>query len=182
MRFEPAAVDGVHVVELDRLEDERGFFARAFCSREFREHGLVAEVVQANLSHTIRAGTIRGLHYQAAVAAETKLFRCIRGEAYVVAVDARPASPTAWRWTGAHLSADNHRALYVPAECATGYQALTDHVELLYLVSGYYTPAAERGIRPDDPAIGIEWPLPVGAVSEKDASWPLLDVPSSHLT
>lgn len=174
MRFEPTPIEGVFVVDLERFEDERGFFARAFCAREFADHGLVPDVVQANLSHSVRAGTIRGLHYQAAFAPETKLFRCIRGETFHVAIDARESSPTFGRWFGEHLSADNRRAFYVPHRCAAGYQSLTDGAEVLYLVSGFYTPEAERGFRPDDPAIGIAWPLPASLVSDKDRSWPLL--------
>lgn len=175
MRFEPTPIDGVYVVDLEPLHDERGFFARAFCARELADHGLVPDVVQANLSHNVRAGTTRGLHYQSAIAPEAKLFRCIHGKTFNVAVDAREGSTTFGRWFGVHLSAANRRALYVPPLCAAGYQALTDEAEVLYLVSGFYTPDAESGLRYDDPAIGIEWPLPPSLVSEKDASWPLLD-------
>lgn len=179
MRFETTPIEGVVVVDLEPFEDERGFFARAFCAREFADHGLVPDVAQANLSHNVRVGTTRGLHFQAAFAPEAKLFRCIRGETFHVGVDARDGSPTYGHWFGVRLSADNHRALYVPPGCAAGYQSLTDGTEVLYLVSGYYAPEAERGFRPDDPAIGIEWPLPLSVVSEKDASWPLLGAPQA---
>jgi dTDP-4-dehydrorhamnose 3,5-epimerase len=172
MRFTPTDVDGVHVVDLEPFQDERGFFARAFCAQEFESLGLVSTFVQANMSGNVRAGTTRGLHWQEEPAAEAKLYRCIRGAAFVVAADMRSGPSTAIRWTGSELSASNRRALYVPPGCATGYQALEDGTEVLYLVSGFYEPTAERGARPDDPMLGIAWPLPVGPVSVKDASWP----------
>lgn len=175
MIFEETPVAGVFVVDLDPHGDERGFFARAFCAREFADHGLVPLVVQANLALSHKTGTTRGLHYQAASHPEAKFFRCIRGETFNVAVDVRQTSPTFGRWTGVVLSAENRRALYVPPCCAAGYQTLTDDAEILYTVSGYYAPEAERGIRHDDPEIGVEWPLAPTVVSEKDARWPLLD-------
>jgi dTDP-4-dehydrorhamnose 3,5-epimerase len=176
MRFTPTEVDGVHVVDVEPYTDARGFFARAFCARELAEHGLESSFVQANMSGNVHAGTTRGLHWQdAATAPEAKLFRCIRGAVFVVAADMRAGSPTERLWTGAELTADNRRALYVPPGCATGYQALVDGAEVLYLVSGFYEPAAERGVRADDPALGIVWPLPPGPVSDKDAAWPLLE-------
>ena len=175
MLFEETPIAGVFVVDLEPHGDERGFFARAFCAREFAEHGLAPELVQANLAHSPRAGTTRGLHYQAASHPEAKFFRCIRGETFNVAVDMRPGSPTFGRWTSAVLSADNRRALYIPAVCAAGYQTQVDDTEILYSVSGYYAPEAERGVRQDDPALGIEWPLERSVVSDKDRSWPLLE-------
>lgn len=174
MTFEETAIPGVFVVELESHADERGFFARAFCRDEFSAHGLVGDVVQANLSGNVSAGTTRGLHYQAGTHPEAKFFRCIRGETFNVAVDARPGSPTFARWVGAHLSAENHRALYIPPVCAAGYQALTDGAEVLYTVSSAYAPAAERGLRHDDPALAIDWPLEPTVVSDKDRAWPLL--------
>ncbi len=174
MIFEKTSIPGVFVVDLELRADERGFFARAFCSREFAQHGLEPELVQANLAFSNKAGTTRGLHYQAASHPEAKFFRCIRGETFNVAVDAREGSPTFGRWTGVRLSADNRRALYVPPVCAAGYQTLTDDAEILYSVSGFYAPEAERGLRQNDPSIGIEWPLERTVVSEKDRLWPLL--------
>jgi dTDP-4-dehydrorhamnose 3,5-epimerase len=175
VRFEPTPIDGVFVVDLEPLRDERGFFARAFCVDELEARGLAAEVVQANLSANVQAGTVRGLHYQSSLAPEAKFFRCIRGETFNVAVDLREGSPTYAAWFGVHLSADNRRALYVPPLCAAGYQAQTDDAEVLYLASARYTPEAERGRRHDDPAFGIAWPLAPTLVSEKDRSWPLLE-------
>lgn len=175
MTFRETSLPGVVVVELEPHADERGFFARAFCAREFAEHGLVPDVVQANLSFNHRAGTTRGLHFQAASHPEAKFFRCIRGETFNVAVDVREGSPTFGRWTGVVLSAENRYGLYIPPVCAAGYQALTDGAEVLYTVSGFYAPEAERGLRYDDPALGIEWPLPPSIVSEKDRAWPLLE-------
>lgn len=175
MIFRETSVPGVVVVELKPYTDERGFFARAFCAREFAEHGLVPDVVQANLSFNHRAGTTRGLHFQAASHPEAKFFRCLRGETFNVAVDMREGSPTFGRWTGVVLSAENRYGLYIPPVCAAGYQALTDGAEVLYTVSGLYAPEAERGLRYDDPALGIEWPLEPSIVSEKDRGWPLLE-------
>ena len=174
MNFEETSIAGVFVVDLEPHGDERGFFARAFCSREFAEHGLVPDVVQANLAFSTKAGTTRGLHFQAASHPEAKFFRCIRGETFNVAVDVREGSPTFGQWTSVLLSAQNRRALYLPPVCAAGYQTLTDEAEVLYSVSGFYAPEAERGLRHDDPAIGIEWPRKPTVVSEKDRKWPLL--------
>jgi dTDP-4-dehydrorhamnose 3,5-epimerase len=174
MIFEATPIPDVFVVSLDPRADDRGFFARAFCAREFSEHGLEPEVVQANLAYSVKAGTTRGLHYQAASHPEAKFFRCIRGETFNVAVDMREGSVTYGRWTGVVLSADNRRALYVPPSCAAGYQTLTDDAEILYFVSGFYAPEAERGVRLDDPVLGIDWPLEPTVVSEKDRQWSLL--------
>lgn len=174
MIFQETSIPGVFLVDLEPNADDRGFFARAFCAREFSGHGLVPDVAQANLSFNHRAGTTRGLHYQAASHPEAKFFRCIRGETFNVAVDMREGSPMFGRWTSAVLSAENRRGLYVPPVCAAGYQALTDGAEVLYSVSGFYAPEAERGLRHDDPALSIEWPLEPTIVSEKDRSWSLL--------
>ena len=174
MRFEQTAISGVFVVELEPHVDERGFFARAFCAEEFAGHGLVPDVVQANLTSSNEAGTTRGLHYQTAAAPEAKFFRCIQGETFNVAVDAREGSPTFGHWVGAHLSATNRSAFYIPPLFASGYQTLTDRTEVFYSISGFYTPSAERGLRLDDPVIGIDWPLNPTVVSDKDRSWDLL--------
>jgi dTDP-4-dehydrorhamnose 3,5-epimerase len=177
MIFERTSLPGAYIVELDRKCDDRGFFARAFCAREFEEHGLPQTMVQANVSLSYRRGTVRGMHYQVAPAAEPKFVRCIRGAVWDVIVDMRPDSPTYLQHLGIELSADNRRALYVPDMFAHGNQALTDDAELFYLVGGFYTPGCERGLRHDDPALNIPWPLPVSVISDKDRAWPLLDTP-----
>ncbi len=174
MRFAATPIEGVFVVDLEPREDERGFFARAFCADEFREHGLVPDVVQANMAYNVAAGTTRGLHYQDGTAPEAKFFRCIAGETFNVAVDMREGSSTRLQWFGVTLSAENRRALYIPPLCAAGYQALTPGAEIVYLCSAKYTPSAEQGVRLDDPAIGIDWPLEPGAISDKDRAWPLV--------
>jgi dTDP-4-dehydrorhamnose 3,5-epimerase len=173
MIFSPTEVKGAFIIDLEKREDERGFFARAFCQREFEQHGLTSHMVQCNLSFNHKKGTLRGMHYQAAPHGETKLVRCIRGEIYDVIIDLRADSPTAMKWVGVELSAENHRMLYVPGGCAHGFQTLTDNSEVFYLVSEFYTPAAERGARWNDHAFNIRWPeVAQRTVSPKDASWP----------
>jgi len=167
-------IAGVWIVEIERREDPRGFFARAWCGREFGELGLDPGLVQINVGFNLRAGTVRGMHYQRAPFAETKLVRCTRGAVFDVAVDLRPGSPTRLTWTGAELTADNHRMLYVPHGCAHGYQTLVDDAELLYQTSQVYAPEHATGVRYDDPALGIRWPAPVTVLSDADRSWPLL--------
>lgn len=137
--------------------------------------------VQCNLSFNHRAGTLRGMHYQAPPATETKLVRCVRGAIFDVIVDLRPNSPTFLQHVGVELTAENRRALYVPELFAHGYQTLTDDTEVLYMVGEFYTPGAERGLRYDDPALGIAWPLPVSAISEKDLAWPPRSARSTHV-
>lgn len=175
MIFTPTPLAGAFVLDLERREDERGFFARAFCGREFAAHGLTLPVVQANVALTRRPGTVRGLHYQAPPAAEAKLVRCTHGAVFDVIVDLRPESPTRLEHFAVELSASNRRAVFVPPMFAHGYQALTADAEVTYLVSEFFTPESEGGVRHDDPALGIRWPLPVTSLSAKDASWPLLD-------
>ncbi|MCD0162676.1 dTDP-4-dehydrorhamnose 3,5-epimerase [Deinococcus sp. 6YEL10] len=174
MIFRETALPGAFTVDIQEHRDERGLFARTFCAQEFEAHGLNPLTVQTNLSFNARAGTLRGLHYQLPPAAETKLVRCTRGAVLDVIVDLRPESPTYLQHVAVELSADNRRALFVPQRFAHGYQTLTDDAEVSYQVSEYYQPGAERGLRFDDPALGIRWPLPPGAVSVKDAAWPLL--------
>jgi dTDP-4-dehydrorhamnose 3,5-epimerase len=173
--FTETPLAGAFVLDLEKRGDDRGFFARTFCQNEFTDHGLEPVVAQCNLSWNARAGTLRGMHYQLPPAAETKLVRCTAGAIYDVIVDLRPESPTYLQHFGVELTAENRRALYVPAIFGHGYQALTDGAEVTYQVGEFYTPGAERGLRHDDPALGIEWPIPVTEISEKDASWPLLD-------
>lgn len=171
MIFRETPLAGAFVIELEQRSDERGFFARTFCTREFEEHGLKGFTAQCNLSFNHRAGTLRGMHYQLPPAAEAKYVRCTRGAIFDVIIDLRPDSPTYLRHFGVELSADNRLGLYVPELFAHGYQALTDGAEVTYQVSEYYAPGQERGLRYDDPAFGIEWPLPVTVISEKDAAW-----------
>lgn len=177
MRFRETPVAGAYIVELEPREDDRGFFARAFSEEEFAAAGIVHPVRMANMTYTRLAGTVRGLHYQVPPAGEAKFIRCVRGAAFSAIVDMRPASPTYRAWTGVELTADNRLALYIPESCAAGAQALTDDTEMFYLVSGAYSPEHERGVRFDDPAIDIRWPLPATHVSDKDRSWPSLAPP-----
>ncbi|HYE64431.1 MAG TPA: dTDP-4-dehydrorhamnose 3,5-epimerase [Pyrinomonadaceae bacterium] len=175
MIFTETELKGAYLVDLERKADSRGFFARAFCAREFAEHGLKTSFVQCNLSFNHLRGTLRGLHYQCAPAAESKLIRCLRGAVYYALVDLRPSSPTYTSHISVELSAENRTALYVPEMFAIGYQALADNTELIYQHSEFYTPECERGLRYDDPFFGIEWPLPVTVISEKDAALPLFE-------
>lgn len=167
-------IEGVAIIDLDYRRDDRGFFARTFCREEFLAAGLEPLVEQCNQSFNHKAGTLRGMHMQVAPHPETKLVRCVAGAIVDIIVDMRPDSPTRFQHVSVELSAANRRALYVPPYFAHGYQTLTDNAEVTYMVSGAYTPAAERGLRHDDPALGLEWPVPVTVISEKDASWPLL--------
>jgi dTDP-4-dehydrorhamnose 3,5-epimerase len=169
--FTETPLAGAFVIDVKPLEDERGFFARSFCMREFEEHGLETLTAQCNLSFNQRAGTLRGMHYQLPPAAEAKLVRCLRGAIWDVIIDLRPDSPSYLRHFGVRLDDENRRALYVPPLFAHGYQALVDGAEVSYQVSEFYTPGQERGLRFDDPAFAIEWPVPVTVVSEKDRSW-----------
>lgn len=179
MRFIETPLKGAFVIELEEKRDLRGFFGRSFCAREMSEHGLRSEVAQCNLSFNHKAGTIRGMHYQVAPATETKLVRCIRGGIYDIIVDLRTESATFLRHFGIELSQANRRSLYVPEMFAHGYQALTDGSEVMYQVSHEYTPGCERGLRHDDPVLGLRWPEPVTVVSEKDGAWPLLSTSRS---
>jgi dTDP-4-dehydrorhamnose 3,5-epimerase len=173
--FTETELAGAFFVDLDTKPDDRGFFARTFCREEFEAHGLSPDVMQCNVSYNHVAGTLRGMHYQVEPATETKLIRCTSGAIHDVIVDMRPDSPTYLRHIGVELSAANRRALYVPAMFGHGYQTLTDDVEVTYQVNEFYTPGCERGLRHDDPGLGIQWPRPVTVISEKDATWPLLE-------
>jgi dTDP-4-dehydrorhamnose 3,5-epimerase len=175
MNFLPTIFEGAWLIRLDMRKDERGFFARTMCQREFAAQGLASEFVQTNASGNIAAGTLRGLHFQRAPHAEVKLVRCTRGAIFDVIVDLRPQSSTFLMWQGFRLSASGDLLLYVPAGFAHGYQTLEPATEVTYQVSAFYAPQAEGGLRYDDPAIGIEWPLPISSISPKDASWPLLE-------
>jgi len=174
VKFVPTQLPGAFIVEIEPRADDRGFFGRSFCVREFQSQGIPLSIVQSNVAFTHRAGTVRGLHYQVPPSLETKLMRCTRGAIYDVIVDMRPESPTYLKYLGVELTAENRRALFVPALFAHGYQSLKDESEVTYLVSQFYEPALERGMRYDDPAVGIQWPQPVTVVSDKDVSWPFL--------
>lgn len=174
MKFTETELQGAFVIDLEQRRDDRGYFARTFCATEFAAHCLKPVFVQGNLSFNYRKGTLRGMHYQVAPATEAKLVRCAKGAIYDVIIDLRPDSPTHLSHFGVELTAESGRALYVPEMFAHGYQSLTDGAEVLYQVSEFYTPACERGIRYNDPSFGIEWPLPVADISEKDATWPFV--------
>jgi len=174
MQFKDTELTGAKVIDPSPREDERGRFMRAWCAREFAEQGLDFHPVQANMGYSATKGTVRGMHYQEPPAAEAKLVRCTRGSIFDVALDLRPSSPTYRRWYGVELNAQNGRMLYVPEMCAHGYQTLEDGTEMHYMTSSFYMPATVRGVRFDDPTFGIEWPLPVVAVSEQDRKWPLV--------
>ena len=175
MLFQDTPLQGAFTIDLEKRGDERGFFARLFCEVEFAAAGLESRFVQINTSGSAKRGTLRGMHFQLPPAAEVKVVRCIRGALYDVIVDLRPDSPSFRKWFGAELSADNRRMMYVPRGFAHGFMTLEDDTEALYLVSAFYAPQQERGLRFDDPAIGIEWPLVPGEMSDKDRSWPDLD-------
>ncbi|HXW97160.1 MAG TPA: dTDP-4-dehydrorhamnose 3,5-epimerase [Gemmatimonadales bacterium] len=172
MIFGSTPLPGAAVVDLERREDERGFFARSFCQREFEAQGLETTVAQCNVSFNRRRGTLRGMHWQAAPHGEAKLVRVTRGALWDVIVDLRPESATYCRWFGVELSAENHRALYIPRGFAHGFQTLVDDVEVFYQMSTSYVPDAQRGVRWDDPAFGIEWPILPPFLSERDATYP----------
>lgn len=175
MRFTQTPLEGAWVVDLDRIEDERGHFARVFDRDEWNAHGMDSSIVQANLSFNRRAGTLRGLHLQADPHGEPKLVRCTRGAVYDVVVDLRPESPTLGRWHGVELAEATGRALYVPRGMAHGFQTLVDASEVLYLMGHEYVPGAAGGVRWNDPAFGIDWPKPPAGgliISDRDRSYP----------
>ena len=175
MKFNPAPLAGAFTVDLEKRGDERGFFARLFCENEFAQAGLETRFVQINNSLSASKGTLRGLHYQLPPAAEVKVVRCVRGALWDVILDLRAGSPSFGKWFGAELSAENRTMMYVPRGFAHGFVTLTDDAEAIYLVSAEYSPDNERGVRYDDPAVGIEWPLAPAEISDKDRSWPDLD-------
>lgn len=173
MIFTETELPGAYVIDLERREDERGFFARTWCANELAEYGLDTRVAQCNLSFNPKEGTLRGMHFQNAPHAEVKIVRCTRGALYDVIVDLRPDSPAYKRWIGVELTADNRRALYVPEGFAHGFQTLVPDTEAFYQVTEFYTPTAEGGVRWDDPAFAIEWPeAGERVISEKDQAWP----------
>jgi dTDP-4-dehydrorhamnose 3,5-epimerase len=174
LRFTPASVAGAVLIDPILRQDDRGHFSRAWCLKEFAENGIDFVPVQANTGFSIHKGTLRGMHFQVAPALEAKLVRCTRGALFDVVVDLRPESPTRLQWYGVELRADKYQLLYVPEGCAHGYQTLEDGTDLFYMTSQYFTPSAAKGVRFDDPAFGINWPLTPTAVSEQDRNWPLM--------
>lgn len=174
MIFKETSLPGAWTIDIEPIADDRGFFARWYCTKEMAEHGLRPLEAQGNLSYNRQMGTVRGMHMQLPPAAEVKLVRCIRGGIFDIIVDTRLGSRTRWQWTGVELNEDNRRALYVPEGFAHGYQTLTDDAEVMYQVSEFYAPGHEIGLRYNDAALALEWPLPTEAISDKDAAWPLL--------
>ena len=174
MKFAETSLAGAYVLDVERISDERGFFARSFCRNELESHGLDPNVVQCNVSFNRKAGTLRGMHFQVAPHEEAKLVRCTMGAVHDVIVDLRPGSPTFRRSYAVELSAQNRRALFVPKGFAHGFQTLSDDTEVLYQMSVFHHPESARGLRFDDPALGIAWPLPPSIMSERDRSYPLL--------
>jgi dTDP-4-dehydrorhamnose 3,5-epimerase len=181
MIFTETKLPGAFIIDLERREDSRGFFARSFCQHEFADHGLEPIIAQSNLAFNRRKGTMRGMHFQFPPAAETKFVRATRGAILDIIVDLRPESPTYLDHVAVELTADNHRAIYVPGRFAHGYQVLEDATETSYQVGEFYTPGVEGGLMYDDPALGLTWPLPVTEISEKDRSWRLLDEVEAEL-
>lgn len=172
MKFNDTTLPGAYLIELEPSRDARGSFARTFCEREFAAHGLETRFVQHSVSTTAQRGTLRGMHFQREPHGEAKLVRCVRGCVYDVMVDLRPGSKTFGRWEGFELNDQNGRALYLPQGLAHGFQTLSDDIELSYLISAFHDAGSAAGYRYDDAAFGIEWPLPVVSIAEKDLAWP----------
>jgi len=175
MIFTETSIQGAYIIDIKRIEDERGFFGRAFCQNEMKAHGLNDIVAQTNLSSNKRKGTLRGLHYQQAPNEESKLVRCTRGSLFDVLVDLRKDSSTYCQWFGTELTADSFRMLYVPEGCAHGFITLEDDTDIMYQVSQFYEPGAEKGLLWNDPSFGIQWPAEPIVISEKDKNQPLFD-------
>lgn len=174
MRFTPTPIPGAIVIDLDPVEDDRGFFARAWDQASFAANGIDPTIVQMNMSRTYASGTFRGFHWNPEPHAEAKTVRCVEGAVFDVIIDMRHDSPTYRRWHGVTLSEKNHRMLHIPEQVANGFLIIEDHTTLLYTTNRSYRPGVEVGCRFDDPAIGVEWPIAVTSVSKKDRSWPLL--------
>jgi dTDP-4-dehydrorhamnose 3,5-epimerase len=174
VRFTETPLAGAFIIDLERREDPRGYFARTFCQHEFADHGLKTSIAQANVAFNREKGTLRGMHFQFPPKAETKLVRATRGAVVDIIVDLRPESPTFLDHVSVELSDDNARALYVPERFAHGYQTLVEDTETSYLVGEFYAPETEGGLRYDDPRLGLSWPLPATTLSDKDQGWTLL--------
>jgi dTDP-4-dehydrorhamnose 3,5-epimerase len=174
LKFTKTPLADLYVVEIEPLNDDRGFFARSFCEHEFHAHSLELKVVQCNISFNEKAGTLRGLHFQAAPHEEAKLVRCTRGAIYDVAVDIRPASSTYLKWYAVELTSETRRMMFIPDGFAHGFQTLADKSEILYFMSEFYHPESARGLRWDDPMLGISWPIANLTISDKDRAYPLI--------
>ncbi len=172
MRFEETNLCGAWLIDLAPARDQRGFFARTFCVQAYADHGLTTGFVQHSTSQSVARGTLRGMHFQRAPHSEVKVVRCLKGAIWDVIIDLRPDSPTYRRWQGFELTADNQRQLYVPEGFAHGFQTLSDDTQVGYLISAFYAPLAASGVRHDDPAFAIDWPLPLTEISDKDRNWP----------
>ncbi len=175
MIFNGTPLLGAYVIEMSKIIDKRGYFARAWCQTELSQHGLKATIVQSNVGFSLRKGTLRGLHFQTDPYAEVKIVRCTRGAMFDVIVDLRCGSPTYRHWIGVELTEDNGKMLYVPEGFAQGYITLRDNTEMNYHTSNYYNEAAASGVRFSDPALQIDWPITPAVVSAQDLKWPLLD-------
>jgi dTDP-4-dehydrorhamnose 3,5-epimerase len=175
MKFNPTPLAGSFVIDMELFSDDRGFFSYTFNRLQFKENGLPEEIFQSNLSFNHRAGTLRGMHFQAAPKAQPKLVRCTAGAIFDVIVDLRPESATHLKWFGVELSAENHRSLFIPLGFAHGFQTLTDSAEVLYDMFAWRAPEAERGVRYNDPAFGIRWPMEVSIISDRDRSYASYD-------
>lgn len=175
MIFTETRLAGAYTIDLDRQEDERGFFARTFCQKEFAAHGLKPVIAQANIGSNLKRGTLRGMHFQYPPAAESKYVRCARGAILDIIVDVRPESATYLQNVAVELSARNQRGIYVPERFAHGYITLEDNTDTSYMVGEYYTPGVEGGLLYSDPWLALDWPIRVTVISEKDTQWPLLD-------
>lgn len=168
MKFTEADIKGVFIIDMQLLQDERGFFSRSFCKNEFEAHGLKGDIVQTNVSFNAKKGTLRGIHMQQEPYSETKIVRCSRGSIYDVVIDMRPASATYMQWFGMNLKADDHRMIYIPENFAHGFITLEDNTEVTYLHTEFYTPGHEKGFRWNDPAFNINWPIEPLVMAEKD--------------
>ena len=172
MIFHETKLAGVFEIQIETHNDERGFFARSWCQKEFDEHGLNSALVQCNISYNARKGTLRGMHYQAEPFGEAKLIRCTAGAIYDVAIDLRPQSSSYKQWVGVTLSAENHAMLYIPEGCAHGFLTLEDKTEIFYQMSEFYHQESARGLRWNDPAFQVEWPEAIKVISERDRTYP----------
>lgn len=175
MIFRETSLAGAYLIDIEKQADERGFFARTWCSKEFSHHNLTADFVQRSISFNPTPGTLRGLHYQRRPHSETKLVQCLRGAIYDVIVDLRPGSQTFRQWLGVELTVESCRMLYIPEQFAHGFQTLAKDTVVDYMISTFYAPDAGDGVRYDDPSLGIKWPMPVTRISSKDRSWPILE-------
>lgn len=171
MKFTETPIAGAYIIDVDRIGDERGFFGRLWCEQDYKEMGLVPHIRQVNVGFNHKAGTLRGLHYQKPPHLEVKIVRCTRGALFDVIVDLRPDSPSYRQWFGLELTQDNTSMLYVPEGCATGYQTLVDDTEMYYMATEFYHPESATGVRYNDPAFNIEWPMEVTAMSDGDSQW-----------